>query len=239
MAAKVRRFFCINDAACSAESHPITLLSGPPSCGKTSLLFQFAYNVALQSSSEDAPAVVLICNRRRLEAKPPYLSQGIDPSSGVFGRIQMKYVEDDEAVKKYFAAFHLHESFPSAIVVDDFGELFDERNCQEKYANPRGRDLAMVRTLALCHNAVMHARKKGRCEILLADTHHGDSPRLLYIYKRWVSSIFTIKGDGCRSFLLSSSSKTGNDDSIRRETAKYSIALQYLFLEAIDDESEQ
>ncbi|KAK4791018.1 hypothetical protein SAY86_031431 [Trapa natans] len=26
----------------------------------------------------------------------------------------------------------------------------------------------------------------GDCEVLLADTHHGDSPRLLYIYKRWV-----------------------------------------------------
>lgn len=230
----------MNDAASSAtESHPITLLSGPPSCGKTSLLCQFAYNFALRSDSDDVTAVVFICNRRRLEAKPPYLSQGIDPSSGVFGRIQMKYVEDDEAVKKYFAAFHLHESFPAAVIVDDFGELFDERNCQEKYANPRGRDLAMVRTLALCHNAVMHARKQSHCEILLADTHHGDSPRLLYIYKRWISSIFTVKGDGCGSFLLSSSSKTGNGDSIRRESAKYSIALQYLFLEAIDDDSEQ
>ncbi|KAL3731122.1 hypothetical protein ACJRO7_028059 [Eucalyptus globulus] len=240
MASNVRRFFCMNDAASSAtESHPITLLSGPPSCGKTSLLFQFAYNRALPSDSDDVHAVVFICNRRRLEAKPPYLSQGIDPSSDVFGRIQMKYVEDDEAVKKYFAAFHLHESFPAAVIVDDFGELFDERNCQEKYANPRGRDLAMVRTLALCHNAVMHARKQSHCEILLADTHHGDSPRLLYIYKRWISSIFTVKGDGCGSFLLSSSSKTGNGDSIRRESAKYSIALQYLFLEAIDDDSEQ
>lgn len=48
-----------------------------------------------------------------------------------------------------------------------------------------------------------------------------------------------VTGDGCRLFLLSSSSKTGNGDAIRRETAKYSIALQYLFLEAIDDDSEQ
>ena len=32
------------------------------------------------------------------------------------------------------------------------------RRCQEKYANPRGRDLAMVRTLALCQNAVSLAK---------------------------------------------------------------------------------
>ena len=32
------------------------------------------------------------------------------------------------------------------------------------------------------------------CKLLLSDTHHGDSPRLLFIYKRWVPTIFTIKG---------------------------------------------
>ncbi|KAJ9542526.1 hypothetical protein OSB04_029032 [Centaurea solstitialis] len=30
--------------------------------------------------------------------------------------------------------------------------------------------------------------------LLFSDTHHGDTPRLLYIYRRWVNSIYTIKG---------------------------------------------
>ncbi|TXG49040.1 hypothetical protein EZV62_024915 [Acer yangbiense] len=150
----------------------------------------YAFNCA---SSENVK-VVFICKKRRLESKPPYLSQGIDPSSDVFQRIQMKYVDDDEGIRKYFAAFHLYDEFPIAVVVDDFGDFFHERSCQERYANPRGRDLAMVRTLALCHNAITHAIEKGPCKLLLSDTHYGNSPRLLFIYKRWISTIFTVEG---------------------------------------------
>lgn len=36
--------------------------------------------------------------------------------------------------------------------------IFMYRSCQERYGNPRGRELAMVRTLALCHNAIIHAK---------------------------------------------------------------------------------
>ncbi|EEF50112.1 uncharacterized protein LOC8285683 [Ricinus communis] len=216
---------------------PIMLLSGPPSCGKTSLLFQFAYNAAIDERGSNS--VVFICNRRKLDTKPPFLSQGIDPSSGTFQRIQMKYVDDDEGVKKYFAAFHMYDAFPSAVIIDDFGDFFNQRSCQERYENPRGRDLAMVRILALCHNAVMHANEKGHCKLLLSDTHHGDSPRLLFIYKRWVSAIFTIKGDGQGSFLLRRNSNLASENSERSRSAKYSVALQFLYLERIfeDDES--
>ncbi|KAF5741212.1 hypothetical protein HS088_TW10G00208 [Tripterygium wilfordii] len=233
----VERFFFVRQEDFHEDSHSIMLLSGPSSCGKTSLLFQFAFNAAMEDNIGDRK-VVFICNRRRLESKPPYLSQGVDPSSDIFQRIQMKYVDDDEGIKKYFAAFHFHDIFPAAVVVDDFGGFFDERSCQEKYANPRGRDLAMVRTLSLCHNAIIHANEKEPCKLLFSDTHHGDSPRLLFIYKRWVPSIFTIKGDGSGLFLLRSNSSSKSGKSERLRTAKYSIALQYLFLEGIIEENQ-
>lgn len=96
-----------------------------------------------------------------------------------------RYLDDDEGIKKFFAAFHLYDKFPVSVVIDDFGDFFDERyflffmdrlcgfffcvrfnyfrnfdsrSCQQRYGNPRGRDLAMVRTLALCHNAMIHAK---------------------------------------------------------------------------------
>ncbi|KAH0917802.1 hypothetical protein HID58_025462 [Brassica napus] len=66
----------------------LTLLSGPISSGKTSLLFQFALNIASASQTNH---VVFICHRKRIESNPPFLSQGIDPSSSdAFNRIQMK-----------------------------------------------------------------------------------------------------------------------------------------------------
>ncbi|PSS27007.1 ATPase [Actinidia chinensis var. chinensis] len=228
----VDRFFSVPQTDfLSTQSHPILLLSGPPSSGKTSLLFQFAFNSALQTDRK----VVFICKRRKLETKPPYLSQGIDPSSDIFQRIQMKYVDDEQGINKYFAAFHLFDKIPHTVIMDDFGDLFEDRNCQERYNNPRGRDLTMVRILALCHNAIIHANERGSsCKLLLSDTHHGDSPRLLFIYKRWVSSIYTIKGDGTGSFLLKNI-YSGNALAERMRIAKYSVALQYLILEGITD----
>ncbi|KAK3018262.1 hypothetical protein RJ639_004497 [Escallonia herrerae] len=224
----VERFF-----STTARSYPtdhnfggsdrIELLSGPPSSGKTSLLFQFAFNAAFGSSDE----VVFICNRRRLETKPPYLSQGIDPTSDVFQRIQVKYVDDDEGISKYFAAFHLHGKFPVTVIVDDFGDLFDERSCQERYSNPRGRDLAIVRTLALCQNAIMHAKKfyiavkQGRAS-----------------FCSLIHTMVTQRGDGVGSFLLKNNIYRRNAglESEKVRTAKYSIALQYLVLEGISEE---
>ncbi|GAB4839712.1 hypothetical protein Ancab_020422 [Ancistrocladus abbreviatus] len=215
------------------------LLSGPPSCGKTSLLFQFALNCLASSYSDDVNIssrnVVFICSRQRLQSNPPYLSQGIDPSSHNFHRIQIKYVEDDQGVNNYFAAFHLHHSFPVAVIIDDFGGFFHQRTCQERYGNARGRDLAMVRTLALCQNSMLHANKRASCKLLLSDTHHGDSPGNLFIYKRWVSSIFTIKGDNSGVFLLKSSIYEKGAGLVKTRIAKYSMALQYLVLEGITE----
>ncbi|GKU96262.1 hypothetical protein SLEP1_g9513 [Rubroshorea leprosula] len=233
-----RFFFTSQTDVHRREPDPITLLSGPPSCGKTSMLFQFAFNSASESCSGNRN-VVFICNRRRLETKPPFLSQGIDPSSDVFQHIKMKYIEDDEGIKKYFAAFHMHDTFPAAIVIDNFGDFFNEWNCQERHRNPRGRDLAMVHTLALCHNAITHANQKGPCQLLLSDTHQGDAPRLLYIYKRWIQTIFVVKGDGFGSFLLKYNNYAASGNAKRTRTAKYSIAFQYLLLEGITEDSDQ
>ncbi|KAG7025230.1 hypothetical protein SDJN02_11725 [Cucurbita argyrosperma subsp. argyrosperma] len=254
----MERFFSVRQIQTQCDSsHSIMLVSGPPSCGKTSLLFQFAFNLGLEGN------VAFICNRRKLENKPPYLSQaslslflsGVDPASETFQRIQMKYLEDDEGINKYFSAFHLHRTLPVAVVIDDFGDFFEERSsyfpmflfpfsfhllfvrrCQEKYANPRGRDLAMVRTLALCHNAMSLANQCRPCQLVLSDTHHGESPRLIFIYKRWVPTIFTIRGDGSGWFILRSINNCGNDCCLRTKSAKYSISLQFLSLEEVSED---
>ncbi|URD86623.1 hypothetical protein MUK42_24337 [Musa troglodytarum] len=175
-------------------------------------------------------------SRGRTVHYPPLRSSflDIDPAAELLERVQMKYIEDYEGITKYFAAFHLYKSFPTAIIIDDFGDLFIDRSCQHKYGNARGRDLAMARTMALCQDAIAYANQKQQaqrlCNLLLADTHQGDSPRLLFIYKRWVQCILTIQGDISGSFILKYSSISGNHLAKTR-TAKYSIALQSLLLE--------
>ncbi|CAN6288027.1 unnamed protein product [Urochloa humidicola] len=200
--------------------------------GKTSLLFQFAVNRAAESGR----GVVFICSKGRMENNAPFLSQGVDPSMSLLQRIQIKYAEDGDEIRKYFAAFHLLDNFPAAVIVDDFADFFSERSCQQRYGTTRARDLAMVRVLALCHNAIGHANAKlgslGSCNLLLSDVLQGDTPRPLFIYKRWINSIYTIRADGTGSYILqnivSSESETKNAGK-----AKYSVALQYLVLEEI------
>ncbi|XP_078173578.1 tRNA dimethylallyltransferase isoform X2 [Carex rostrata] len=233
----VEQFFPMTQFIEPGPIEPLILLTGSIGCGKTSLLFQFAINRALENSSE----VVFICNKAKLENKPPFLSEAIDPSSDVFERIQIKYIEDYEDIKMYFAAFHLHEKFPSAVIIDDFGGFFNDRCCQQKYGNARGRDLAMARTLALCQDAVSHANEKLQphksCTILLSDLQQGDTPRLLFIYKRWINCFFTVEGDGSGSYnLKKNNSISGSAMEERSRAAKYSIALQYLVLEEIIEE---
>uniref|UniRef100_A0A7N0UTK5 Uncharacterized protein n=1 Tax=Kalanchoe fedtschenkoi TaxID=63787 RepID=A0A7N0UTK5_KALFE len=231
----VEAFFHLRPATVGESSSNDTtcLLSGPPTSGKTSLLFQFAYNAALH---HDDAFVVFICNQERLRNKPPHLSQSVDPTSDVFKRIQMKYVQDDQGIKSYFAAFHLLDAFPAAVVVDDFGDFFNERTCRERYDNARGRDMALVRTLALCRSAVDYANERSSCRLLLSDMHLGDSPRSLFIYRKWVKSIFTIRDDGMGSFYLKNSLNSGFDKLRRKQVARYSIANQCLKLHSLAEE---
>lgn len=74
---------------------------------------------------------------------------------------------------------------------------------------------------------------------MLSDTHHGDSSRLLYVYKRWILTIFTIKGDGSGSYLLEKNVNSASGGSGKTRAAKFSVALQYLVLEGIINEREQ
>ncbi|KAL5541307.1 hypothetical protein UlMin_042529 [Ulmus minor] len=68
----------------------------PTNFGKISLLIQFTFNVSLEETHFSNRNAVFICNR------------------------------NDEGIKKYFAAFHLHDTFPTVVVIDDFGDFFEE-----------------------------------------------------------------------------------------------------------------
>ena len=50
------------------------------------------------------------------------------------------------------------------------------------------------------HLNLFHSAKLGTlgsCNLLLSDVQQGDTPRSLFIYKRWINSIHTIRGKSC------------------------------------------
>ncbi|MCO5607718.1 hypothetical protein L7F22_061917 [Adiantum nelumboides] len=119
----------------------------------------------------------------------------VDAGSELFERVHMKYVESDEEVRKYFAAFHLHDIIPRVVIIEDFFDLFDDWKCKKLYGQTRGREIGIVRTLALCRDAIDYASKIAgvECKLLISDTHVSQGPRLLYIYQRWLTTILTIE----------------------------------------------
>ncbi|CAM6020876.1 unnamed protein product [Sphagnum balticum] len=216
--------------SCSSQH---ALISGPPNCGKTSLLLQFAYNHAMNKDS----IVTFICKQHAFDVKPPFLSQGVQPDSDVFTRITIKYVHDYEELLKYFAAFHVQSELPRAVIIDDFYDLFDERKCHERFGHMRARETAMVKTLALAHDAIIYANEslgpQYECKLLVSDTHTGDGPRLQYIYQRWLHQIFTIRSLDNSRFSVSGGKvlqKGTHDDS----RAIYSLVQNTLVLEQFD-----
>lgn len=206
-----------------------TLLSGPPRSGKTSLLLQFAYNCAWSEST----TAVFICKRQNVERKPPILSEDVDASSEVFERVHMKYVDGDDDIRKYFAAFHLHDTIPRVVIIDDFFELFDDWKCKKLYGQLRGREIGIIRTLALCRDAIDHATKTcgAECKLLISDTHANQGPRLLYIYQRWLSTILTIEALDSRFMLKTYRNNGSSQDD--KAYAQYTMAQQNLKLEML------
>ncbi|KAG6556146.1 hypothetical protein Mapa_002087 [Marchantia paleacea] len=169
------------------------LLSGPHRCGKTSLLLQLAYNIAAQGSNN----VVFICKPRNFDSDI-YLTQDVDSSSEILDRIQIKYVHDDEELRKFFAAFHMHISLPTTLIVDDFLDFFRGCETTQQSCEPRiSRGLVIAKTLCLAHSAISYASEQYKttalCRLILSDSHSGDGPRLSYIMKGWINQTFVIK----------------------------------------------
>jgi len=87
------------------------------------------------------------------------------------------------------------------------------------------------------HLNLFHSAKLGTlgsCNLLLSDVQQGDTPRSLFIYKRWINSIYTIRADGKGSYILNNIGSSESETKKARK-AKYSIALQYLVLEEISN----
>ncbi|KAL6064257.1 ATPase domain-containing protein [Balamuthia mandrillaris] len=92
----LRFFFSVEPSALAEdpsewqhESH-CSLLLGPPRCGKTSLLFQYAYNYA-KSHAQRPNAVFFLCMKQKICNQLPLFPAAIEPDMTVLERIQMKF----------------------------------------------------------------------------------------------------------------------------------------------------
>ena len=101
----------------------LSMVVGPQRCGKTSLLFQYAYNSAAAGRS-----VLFICRRRKMQSCMPLLLKGLVPDPRVLKAIHIKYLETDAMVRAFFANLHLSAQLPDLLVLDHLSSfLYAER----------------------------------------------------------------------------------------------------------------
>ena len=95
------------------------MICGPPSSGKSSLLFELALSFA-----EEEKYVLYICPKKI--TKLPLLANGRSrPTNGTLKYIQMMYLESRRDFLNYMASIHFATNKPfSAIIVDDVDEYY-------------------------------------------------------------------------------------------------------------------
>ncbi|XP_024529075.1 uncharacterized protein LOC9650529 isoform X1 [Selaginella moellendorffii] len=196
MGALLHKFFLDRGRAIAPDENASdgvdsVLLTGPSCSGKTTLLFHFAINLV---SEQGLSNVVIICKRSSMENDPPSLPEDLDTQH--LRRISFKYVSDDEDLDKYFAAFHLANPLPQAVIIDSFSEFFEDWIYEDDGGDGQPLEVAMVDSLALCLNAMEHASKESpseqACKLVISDLSD-EAASYMYIYKKYLSRVFVIK----------------------------------------------
>lgn len=207
-----------------------TLLCGPSRSGKTSLLFQYAYNCCAANARA---RVLFICKRKRLDSAPLCLPKDADIRSEPYSRIFLRYLSTDVDIRKFCAGLPFLDFVPHLIIIDDFNEFFIESLQVNRFgSSSRARDLNMVKTLALARDTANFASTvlapHSICELLISDTAVGDGPRMLYIFKRWLPQMLMIRANAESTFSLQA---LHGDECLARREVRYSIAQRTLKVE--------
>lgn len=104
---------------------------GPSKCGKTSLLFQFAYFLA-----EHGKRVTFVCESSKMQSTLPRYPDGFRPKEDVLHRIFLKYVSSCDELNEFLSSIHNKEEqqLRDVLIVDDLFFLISKEAEKERLA---------------------------------------------------------------------------------------------------------
>ena len=120
------------------------MLFGPSSCGKTSLLFEYAFNCAEKGD------YVLFIVPKPLMRLPLFVNERKQPDAMVLKRINMVYLANCDELTDYFANVHLDKVRNSPIgrtrhvLIDDFHSYFREKGSRTEDTNRLAKCMAYI-----------------------------------------------------------------------------------------------
>jgi len=164
----------------------MALICGPARSCKTSMLFSYALSYA----QENRP-VTFICSKKKIQNTLPIFPTGVAPSPELLDNIQMKYIEDDNALRNYFANIHMFSQVPELILIDDLANFFGGI---AQSAVPLAKSLAFIKeAVTYCTSALKKQSRNESCLILMSDFLGSDMiPRQLNILQKWIPLIFVV-----------------------------------------------
>ncbi|KAN0042511.1 hypothetical protein ACTFIV_005078 [Dictyostelium citrinum] len=123
MVVEIERFFGgvmdSNENNIRFKTADIVLLSGPPLCGKTSLLFQYGYTYAKQGYN-----VLFLCNKKKFQQNLPFFPMGFIKDDFILKKLKIKYIENDIDLRNYLYEFPSLSYLPDLILIDDISYYF-------------------------------------------------------------------------------------------------------------------
>ena len=96
------------------------LISGPKLCGKTSLLFEMAFQAAENGLN------VLFISCKHIKSLPFFHGTRLKPSTEILDRIQIIYPNSLKDFIKLLSAIHLQNTLYQMVIVDDFNNNVSE-----------------------------------------------------------------------------------------------------------------
>uniref|UniRef100_A0A7S1SLT2 Uncharacterized protein n=2 Tax=Tetraselmis chuii TaxID=63592 RepID=A0A7S1SLT2_9CHLO len=168
------------------------LLCGPPSSGKTTLLFNYAAAVAGRGKT-----AICLLRRDKIEQCSPLPPAGKNlADDAAFELVKLKYVESTEDLLRFAACMHLLPEPPGAILVDDLSEIMGPSSYMPG---------EVARVLAFLADAANHATNRGlsssSCTLVVTEQVGSDGPKNLFVYRRWLPVVLTLVPDGADNLL--------------------------------------
>ncbi len=173
--------FLTDDLRVALQFDHTLWLSGPPNCGKTSLLWTFCQSVAAEGEKS-----LILASRRRVEAKGGAPLVAASRTSSLWKLVELKWVESVAEAVDALLSVHTMAEVPHVLCIDAVDDLVGAQSPLTELAMLLA---ALNDARAYCSSRIRRAatglRKDKGCAALLASAEPLPRPEWTPVVQHW------------------------------------------------------
>ncbi|XP_078583125.1 uncharacterized protein LOC144865912 isoform X2 [Branchiostoma floridae x Branchiostoma japonicum] len=170
---------------------PRCLLVGPKGSGKTALLFQYGLSLVRQGRR------VTFISHETLHTMPLHVARATKPDPLSLKRLQILYLNSQEALLKYLCSIHTQAPLPTAVLVDNLDYYISTAQTAESATVVARLCAYLVDAAHFISNKLSEdlTSADGRvlCSVVATVVPPGDRTVLQW-YERFLTSVWEVKG---------------------------------------------